>query len=158
MIQGHAAARYTPCKSGATANLHGAAFFPDPEGAILRYVARKRTNWIAHWRKFKGLNQPQLVERLIEYAERNPDVDVPRTGASLSRIENGEQNFKRNLLYAVAEILSADGDPVTPGDLLSRNPFAGTAQIISMVDRLDDEQRQRAVEVLNAIFGDRKKA
>jgi transcriptional regulator with XRE-family HTH domain len=145
---------YTGCNPAIKENLHPVAFFVQAPCGIVPPMERKRSNWVAHWRRFKGLTQAQLVERLTEYAAKNPSEDIPATTASLSRIENGEQNFRMSFLEAVSEILSADGDLVRPGDLLDRNPFKGMAKVISLIDRMDEEQQRRAAEVLNAVFGD----
>lgn len=112
-------------------------------------MERKRGNYIAHWRRAKNISQTEMAEKLAEYAAAHPGEALPTTAASLSRIESGEQNFKDNLLEAIAHILEME----RRGDLLDRNPFAGSAEVISFIDRLDRDQQKRAAEVLQAIFG-----
>lgn len=111
-------------------------------------MERKRPNYIAHWRRAQNMSRSDLAEKLAEYVESHPGEKLPTTEASLSRIETGEQNFKINFLEAVAEILGME----RAGDLLDRNPFDGLGEAISIFDKMDDGQRQRAVSILRAVF------
>lgn len=133
-------------KSGARANLPVIAFYPGAPSAILGCVKHK--SYIAQWRAFRGLKQREVIEKLIEIAANDPTLKIPKTEASLSRIEQGEQNFTVALLAALALVF----DVAEPGDLLSRNPFEGMAKVISLIDRLGPEQKERAADVLEAMF------
>lgn len=115
----------------------------------------KYPSYIREWRKKADLTQKQVVSRLAEKAGHQPAEDpalrIPTTEASLSRIENGEQNFNAATLVALAEVLGAD----EYGWLLTRNPLkAGeVVSLQSYVEQLDAEQAARAAAVLEAMFG-----
>ena len=115
-------------------------------------MQRKRRTYIREWRKKRGLTQKQLLARLVELAgdtpPEDPDLQVPTTEASLSRIENGKQNFKMATLEALADALDVE----EPGWLLDRNPLK-EGRVISIVERLNDEQAARAAEMLELMFG-----
>lgn len=142
---------YTRCNVAATPNLHPVAFFrADPRG-ILAYMERRYPNYIREWRRKAGLSQKQLVARLIELGgERQPDdpeLRIPTTEASLSRIENGKQNFNMATLYALADALGAD----QPGWLLTRNPTK-EGKVVPLFDGLTPDEEERARAVLAAMF------
>lgn len=115
-------------------------------------MQRKRRTYIREWRKKKGWTQRQLLARIIELAGEgtpdDPDLRVPTTEASLSRIENGKQNFTMATLEVLADALDVD----EPGWLLDRNPLK-EGEVISIVERLSDDQRTKAVEMLQVMFG-----
>jgi len=115
-------------------------------------MERKRRIYIREWRKLRGLTQRQLLARIIELAGEgtpdDPDLRVPQTEASLSRIENGKQNFTMATLEVLADALEVE----EPGWLLDRNPLKD-GKVISIVERLNDEQRAKAVEMLELMFG-----
>lgn len=140
------------CNATATPNLHRAAFFVASSCEIFPYMERKYKNYVREWRKKKGFTQKVLLARLVELAgERVPDdpeLRVPTTEASLSRIENGKQNFNMATLMVLADALEVD----EPGWLLDRNPLIDP-QVIDLVARLDARQREQAKAVLEAMFG-----
>lgn len=115
-------------------------------------MERKYPSYIREWRKFRGFTQEQVLGRLAEIAgDPQPNEEalaIPLTGASLSRIENGKQNFSMATLTAIAKALDVE----EPGWLLSRNPFKA-GEVVSFFDRLDEKQSERAVAVLEAMFG-----
>lgn len=119
---------------------------------MLPHMERKRRIYIREWRKLRGLTQRQLLARIIELAGEgtpdDPDLRVPQTEASLSRIENGKQNFTMATLEVLADALEVE----EPGWLLDRNPLKD-GKVISIVERLNDEQRAKAVEMLELMFG-----
>lgn len=130
------------------------AFFPRTHCGIPSYVERKYKSYIAEWRKKRGLTQAQVLDRLREMAgDPKPNdkaLNIPTTGASLSRIETGIQNFNMATLAALAEILEVD----EPGWLLTRNPFKA-GEVVDLSDfRLNAEEAKRAREVLRAMFPD----
>lgn len=151
MIECHAS-YYTGRNSVASGNLHGVAFFPRSPCEISAYMARKHKSYIKEWRDFRGYTQKQVIERLAvvagEGTPEDPELQIPKTEASLSRIENGRQNFKISLLEALAAAL----DVPEPGWLLSRNPTKA-GEVVSIIDRLDDKQAAQAASVLKAMFG-----
>lgn len=120
-------------------------------------MARKHTNYIKEWRRRAELTQKKLASLLAEKVgdeqPEDPTLRVPTTEASLSRIENGKQNFSVAALEALADVFSDILDEkVEPGWLLSRNPFKA-GEVVSFFDRLDEKQSERAVAVLEAMFG-----
>lgn len=62
-------------------------------------------HFIREWRKFRGLTQERLAER----------VDV--TAGAISQLENGIVSYTQPTLEALAYALQCE-----PGDLLSRDP------------------------------------
>lgn len=115
-------------------------------------MQRKRRLYVKEWRKHRGLTQKQLLARIIELAGEvapdDPDLKVPTTEASLSRIENGKQNFTMATLEVLADALDVD----EPGWLLDRNPLK-EGRVISFMDQLSEEQQAKAVEMLQLMFG-----
>lgn len=117
------------------------------------YMARKtRHTYIREWRIKRGFTQKQVLARLAELSgdvqPNEKDLRVPTTEASLSRIENGKQNFSIGTLEALADALDVE----EPGWLLSRNPLKEGA-VLSLVERLDEKQAEQAAAVLAAMFG-----
>ena len=105
----------------------------------------------------RGLTQDQLLARLIELAgEPKPnerDLSIPTTGASLSRIETGKQNFNMATLTAIAQALDVD----EPGWLLDRNPLK-RGEVVDFTAKLDERDQKRALDVLRAMFPDAEQA
>lgn len=115
-------------------------------------MERKYHSYIKEWRKKANLSQKEVVARLIEKSggatPDDPELRIPTTEASLSRIENGKQNWNAATLYALAEILGAEN----PGWLLSRNP-SKAGVVVDLYESLDEEDQTRARAVLEAMFG-----
>lgn len=146
---------YTGCKLGATINLHRAAFPRRQPCRIIPYMACKYPNRIREWRKHRGFTQRQLVARLIELntapsgsdeAPDNPDLKIPTTEASISRIEQGVQNFNMATLQAIAQVLDVE----EAGWLLDRKPVS--ADVVDLVQRLNAADQEKAQAVLEALF------
>lgn len=114
-------------------------------------MERKHKSYIKEWRIFRGYTQKQLLGRLSELVGEmpsdDPSLNVPTTEASLSRIENGKQNFSMATLEALARALEV----AEPGWLLSRNPTKA-GEVVSFLDALSDAERERAAAVLRAMF------
>lgn len=122
--------------------LHEAVFFPDNRRGMASYMARKAT-YIRAWRKKQGFTLDQMVGRLAE-------LGVETTGASLSRIERGQQPYSQDILEAIAEALGR-----APADLIENNPEIPDAEIFDLLARLNDGEKHQAESVLRAMFGDR---
>lgn len=143
------------CNPVASPNLHTVAFFAALPCGIPHDMGRKHKNYIREWRKFReNMTQKQLLERLAmlagDYLPDDPALRVPTTEASLSRIENGKQNFTMGTLEALAAALDVD----EPGWLLDRNPLK-EGIVVSLDDyRLTDQQKLQAKAVLDAMFGE----
>lgn len=97
--------------------------------------------YIREWRKMRGLTQEQVVARL-EFLD---DPNVPKTGASLSRLENGKQPYSQRVLEALAHIYNCD-----PSDLIGRNPLK-EGDVIDLVRVLDERKRAQALAILTAL-------
>jgi transcriptional regulator with XRE-family HTH domain len=127
------------------------AFNPTRARGIVPYMEGKYSNYVKEWRQYAKLSQKQLVARLIELAGEgtpdDPELRIPTTEASLSRIENGKQNFNMATLQALAKALDVD----EPGWLLDRKPGPG-AEIIQIWDHLSIDDQERARGVLEAMF------
>lgn len=107
-------------------------------------------SFIAHWRKFRGLTQSQVIEQLAAIKERDGGSEkFPTTEASLSRVEKGKQNFNMALLGALAEVLRVD----EPGHLLTVNPFEGTLSVMIALEKLNPIQQEAALKVIEAMRG-----
>ncbi len=70
----------------------------------------RRRHFVREWRKFRGLTQEQLAERLNT------------TKANISRIENLRQGYTQDFLEACADVLKTE-----PALLLTKNPFGHEA-------------------------------
>lgn len=147
---------YTACNPVATPKLHGVAFSAPPPAATMATMADKRRNFVKHWRTFKGLTGPEFVDKLAGYADMF-GVKLPETTASLSRIENGQQNFSMDFLEAAAAVLATGEDDPTPGDLIARNPFEGMVEVVRFVQDLSPRQQRQAWGVLQAMFAEEQK-
>lgn len=66
----------------------------------------RRRHFVREWRKFRGLTQEQLAEKL------------ETTKANISRIENLHQGYTQDFLEACADVLK-----IEPAALLTVNPI-----------------------------------
>lgn len=71
--------------------------------------ARKRW-FLREYRKARGWTQEELAEH----------SGVQRS--QISELENGAERYNQDVLEALARALSTPEEPVTPGDLLDRDP------------------------------------
>ena len=92
-----------------------------------------RPHFIREWRKFRGLTQERLAERL--------EMVAP----TISQLETGKQGYTQATLEALAEALDTD-----PASLLIRNPLDPEG-IWSVWEALPTADRARAIEVLKAL-------
>lgn len=108
----------------------------------------KHRSYIRHWRKFRALTQREVIERLGEIKNReNSREKFPTTEASLSRVEQGSQNFNMALLAALAEVFEVED----PRDLLVVNPFAGTLGVMRAIEGLTQSRAEAALKVIEAM-------
>jgi transcriptional regulator with XRE-family HTH domain len=98
--------------------------------------------YLREWRSKTGLTQHQVVARL----EGFEDPHIPRTTASLSRLENGKQPYSERVLNALADIYGCE-----PYELIGRNPEKG-GEVIDLVARLDDRAREKAVGYIEGLI------
>lgn len=92
------------------------------------------------WRKHRRMTQEEVVNRLAAL----DDPLIPSTGASLSRLERGEQIFTERSLGALAAIYGCDMDellrPPPPEDDLTR-----------VLKGMNEMDRARAARLLRAM-------
>lgn len=90
---------------------------------------KKRRTFLKEWRKFRGLTQEQLAERL------------ELTQATVARIERGDISYTQPVLEAMADALRCE-----PADLIMRDP--GQPSIWSIWDNIPKEQQPQAARIL----------
>lgn len=98
---------------------------------------RKAHHFIREWRKYRGLTQEQVAER------------IDQTSGAISQLENGIINYTQPTLEALAVALNCE-----TGDLLSRDPAVDDAiyelqKILRMASRPD---QQKALRVLREVL------
>lgn len=96
-------------------------------------------SYLREYRDAAGLTLDQVVARLEGLGSKEPEAvgRLPKTGASLSRLENGHQPYSQPILEALAEVYG-----VEPGDLISKKPGVN-ADVIDLTGRLNDAQREQ---------------
>lgn len=102
--------------------------------AIPRPVPKQRRRiFLKEWRKFRGLTQEQLAER------------VGMAVSNISQLEQGRQGYSQEGLEAFADALNCD-----PGQILNVDPTKGDA-IWSIWEQAAPVQRQQIVEIARTI-------
>ncbi len=94
--------------------------------------SRARTYFL-EWRKFRGLTQDALAER------------IERTKTRISRKENDKEPYDQYYLEALAKALDTD-----PPSLLARNPFDKDS-LYMLFDQLSPATKAKAIEVVHAL-------
>lgn len=97
-------------------------------------------HFIQQWRKHRGLSQEQLADR----------IGIDRT--SISKIENGKQEYSQGFLEAVAYALMCE-----PADLIMRDPTKPSA-IWSIWEAIPEMDRPKAIAILSTLADLSKKA
>ena len=94
-------------------------------------------HFVREWRKYRGLTQEQLAER------------IEATAGAISQLENGQINYTQPTLEALAFALSC-----TTGDLLSRDPFIddAVADLQSILNAATADDRAKAIRVVREIL------
>lgn len=98
--------------------------------------------YLREWRTHRGLTQEQVLDRLAVFE----DDKIPRTAASLSRIERGEQIYTQRILEALADVYKVE----EPGWLLSRNPLK-EGEVIDLWAKLTERDREQARVIIEAL-------
>jgi transcriptional regulator with XRE-family HTH domain len=91
------------------------------------------THFIRHWRKFRGLTQERLAERLGV------------APSSISQLERGKQGYSQGMLEALATALGTEA-----GSLLMRNPNDPEAPW-TIWDQLKPATKRQAIELLKTL-------
>lgn len=115
-------------------------------------MERKRhpsTIYFREWRKHRHYTQADVINRIIELAgealESDPALRVPKTEASLSRIETGKQPYTQAVLEVLADVYDVEASW-----LISRHPDR-EGKVLSLLDRMSPEQVAQAGAVLEAL-------
>jgi transcriptional regulator with XRE-family HTH domain len=90
-------------------------------------------HFIREWRKYRGLTQERLAER------------IGLTGGAISQLETGQTHYTQSTLEALAEALNCE-----PGDLLSRDP-ALEGQIVDLLRLIRQKDQAMVTTVLRAL-------
>lgn len=93
-----------------------------------------RPTFIRHWRKFRGLSQERLADR------------VGMTGGNLSEIENGNTGYRQETLEALADALQCE-----PVDLLIRDPNDPEG-IWSLWERAKPAERKQLIGIISGFL------
>mgnify|MGYP000944928981 FL=1 len=101
----------------------------------------KRRIYFKEWRKHRDLTQKQVVDRL----SMHDDELLPKTEASLSRLENRKQQYSERVLEALADVYECE-----PEDLLGRDPKK-EGKVIDMFRRFGEERLRQAMAILDAL-------
>lgn len=105
----------------------------DKVGGMAKKPKIKHRIFIREWRKFRGLSQEQLAERMEMSQE------------TVSRIERGTVNYTQPVLEAAAEALNC-----LPADLIMRDP-GRPGSIFSIWEQIPVEKREIAAEMLTGL-------
>lgn len=108
----------------------------------------KRRIYLKEWRAKAGYTLDQVVDRLVVME----DPLLPKTGASLSRLENRKQPYSERILEALADIYGCE-----PDDLIGRDPTK-EGQVIDLVRAMNERQQKQALAILSALVEEQKSA
>ena len=100
-----------------------------------RFKSELPPNFVRHWRKFRGLSQESLAERL------------GTSHATISRVERDKVDWRKSRLYAIAEALGTD-----PASLLIRDP-TDPEGIWTVWDHAKPAERRKIVQMAKLILG-----
>lgn len=93
----------------------------------------KQRHFIREWRKFRGMTQEQLAER------------IGVTKSYVSKVEAGKRRYDQPFLEAASEVLRCE-----PADLLVRDPMDPEG-LWSIWDQLAPVQRRQVVEIAKTL-------
>lgn len=100
-----------------------------------------KRHYLKEWRKKRRLTQEQVTDRLAVF----DDKYLPKTAASLSRIERGQQVYNERIIEALAKIYD-----VEPADLIGRNPEK-EGRVYDLMARLNPPELEQAEAVITAL-------
>jgi transcriptional regulator with XRE-family HTH domain len=100
--------------------------------------------YFKEWRKERDLTLDQVADRLAVME----DPLIPKTPASLSRLENGKQPYTQRSLEALAFIYG-----IEPYELIGVNPREAdqVQQAVGMLNGMDEVAKRRALKLLEAL-------
>lgn len=91
-------------------------------------------HFIRQWRKYRGLTQEQLAER------------IGMTHGAIGQLERGEVDYTQSTLEALAYAMMCQ-----PADLIVRDPYAENWSIMDSLKDIPEADRKRVVEVIESI-------
>jgi transcriptional regulator with XRE-family HTH domain len=109
-------------------------------------LVKYQRHYLREWRESKGLTQAQVCDRLAVF----DDPKLPKTEATLSRVEICAQIYTERLLNALADIYET-----TVAELVGRNPFK-EGEIVDLLDRMDPATRDIAIAVVTSLAENRQ--
>lgn len=115
----------------------GDGFAPEAYDVRTMKKTKIRPNFIAAWRKRRGLTLEQLAER------------TELTPGFLSRIENGGRGYSRRTADRLSLALM-----VEPWELLGRHPDDIGWKIVKLVDAMPPADKRRALEMIKILAGE----
>jgi transcriptional regulator with XRE-family HTH domain len=97
---------------------------------------RRSRHFVRAWRKYRGLTQEQLADR------------IGVSGSNISLLESGKQNYTQRILEELALALGT-----SPASLLAEDPAdqTGAWQIMEKLRLLSPAERRRAIAILDAL-------
>ncbi len=101
-----------------------------------RPVARRARHFLRAWRKYRGLTQEQLADR------------IGMSGSNISLLESGKQNYTQRILEELALALGT-----SPASLLTEDPVDQTEmrQIVDKLLLLSPAARRQAIAILDVL-------
>jgi len=99
------------------------------------FKQERPTYYFKQWRKYRGLTQEMLAER------------IHATPSTISQLETGKQGFTNSTLEALAEALNCQ-----PGDLLMRDPLNGIWSIQDQLLKAAPEKQKQIEDVVRALL------
>ena len=94
-----------------------------------------RRHYVAAWRKYRGLSQEQLAER------------IGKSRGLISQLESGTTAYTAETLHALADALSCE-----PWDLLNVDPTK-EGQVVDIMDLLREATPEQKAEAVGFIKG-----
>jgi transcriptional regulator with XRE-family HTH domain len=93
------------------------------------------------WRKKRGYTLEELAGRLALF----DDPQIPKTAASLSRLENGIQPYGQPIIDALAAVYE-----IEPFELIGINPAArdDLGAAMGMLGKMDEVSRRRTLKLI----------
>lgn len=101
----------------------------------------ERRIYLKEWRKFAGKTQAQVVSAMQGF----DDPNLPTTEASLSRLENGKQQYSERVLLALADVYGCQ-----PWELIGRNPLK-EGKVIDMMIHLNAREQERVMAYIEGL-------
>lgn len=99
-----------------------------------RFKAQKARHYIREWRKYRGLTQEQLAER------------IGVTHGALSQLERGIINYTQPTLEILAEALSCE-----PADLIMRDPSSEVWTIYDTLKSLPERDLKQITAIIDVM-------